>query len=292
MLQMLVAKLGGMLGRRVYQMPFSRNLRLSANDAQTIRQIYDECIANRGVLLIQPEHILSFKLMAVECVLLDQQETARSLLSTQEFFDRVSVDCVDESDENFSVKFELIYTMGEQQPIEFAPTRWFIIQDVLTPLASVAARVKEELPDAVDIQDDGDSKFPRIRFLHSDSADRALHLLAVHVVQQGIGIPSRSQPPTMQDAIIRYITQTDLKRKEINAVEKSKFWTETTKSPLLLLRGLFADGVLRFIFTMKRYRVNFGLDHSRTPSTSLAVSTSSILLSCKVYTDLVKTGTI
>ncbi|XP_014555371.1 hypothetical protein COCVIDRAFT_27710 [Bipolaris victoriae FI3] len=271
MLQMLVAKLGGMLGRRVYQMPFSRNLRLSANDAQTIRQIYDECIANRGVLLIQPEHILSFKLMAVECVLLDQQETARSLLSTQEFFDRVSVDCVDESDENFSVKFELIYTMGEQQPIEFAPTRWFIIQDVLTPLASVAARVKEELPDAVDIQDDGDSKFPRIRFLHSDSADRALHLLAVHVVQQGIGIPSRSQPPTMQDAIIRYITQTDLKRKEINAVEKSKFWTETTKSPLLLLRGLFADGVLRFIFTMKRYRVNFGLDHSRTPSTSLAV---------------------
>lgn len=271
MLQMLVAKLGGMLGRRVYQMPFSRNLRLSANDAQTIRQIYDECIANRGVLLIQPEHILSFKLMAVECVLLDQQETAQSLLSTQEFFDRVSVDCVDESDENFSVKFELIYTMGEQQPIEFAPTRWFIIQDVLTSLASVAARVKKELPDAVDIQDDGNSKFPRIRFLRSDSAARALHLLAVHVVQQGIGIPSRSQPPTMQGAIIRYITQTDLNLDEVNAVEKSKFWTETTKSPLLLLRGLFADGVLRFIFTTKRYRVNFGLDHCRTPSTSLAV---------------------
>ncbi|EUC50241.1 hypothetical protein COCMIDRAFT_82742 [Bipolaris oryzae ATCC 44560] len=271
MLQMLVAKLGGMLGRRVYQMPFSRNLRLSANDAQTIRQIYDDCITNRGVLLIQPEHILSFKLMAVECVLLDQQETARSLLATQEFFDRVSVDCVDESDENFSVKFELIYTMGEQQPIEFAPTRWFIIQDVLTPLASVAARVKKELPDAVDIQDDGNGKFPRIRFLRSDSADRALHLLAVHVVQQGIGIPSRSQPPTMQDAIIRYITQTDLSLDEVHAVEKSKFWTETTKCPLLLLRGLFADGVLRFIFTTKRYRVNFGLDHSRTPNTSLAV---------------------
>ncbi|KAJ5059156.1 hypothetical protein J3E72DRAFT_230989 [Bipolaris maydis] len=271
MLQMLVAKLGGMLGRRVYQMPFSRNLRLSANDARTIRQIYDECIANRGVLLIQPEHILSFKLMAVECVLLDQQETARSLLATQEFFDKVSVDCVDESDENFSVKFELIYTMGEQQPIEFAPTRWFIIQDVLIPLASVAARVKKELPDAVDIQDDSNNKFPRIRFLRSDSADRALHLLAVHVVQQGIGIPSRSQPPTMQDAIIRYITQMDLNIDEVDAVEKSKFWTETTKSPLLLLRGLFANGVLRFIFTTKRYRVNYGLDHSRTPNTSLAV---------------------
>jgi hypothetical protein len=272
MLQMLVAKLGGMLGRRIYQMPFSRNLRLSANDAQTIRQIYDECIANRGVLLIQPEHILSFKLMAVECVLTGQQQAAQSLLTTQEFFDRVSVDCVDESDENFSVKFELIYTMGEQQSIEFAPARWLIIQDVLAPLAHVAARVKKELPDAVDIQDYGDRRFPRIRFLRSDSAVRALHMLSVHVVEQGIGIPSRSQSPDMQEAIIRYITKTDLTIKEVDAVETSKFWTETTKAPLLLLRGLFANGVLRFIFTTKRYRVNFGLDHSRTPNTSLAVS--------------------
>lgn len=252
-------------------MPFSRNLRLSTSDAQTIRQIYDECIANRGVLLIQPEHILSFKLMAVECVLMEKQDTARSLLSTQEFFDQVSVDCVDESDENFSVKFELIYTMGEQQPIEFSPTRWLIIQQVLAPLADIAAKFKKQFPDAVDIQDDTDGRFPRIRFLTSESADQALRMLAKHVVHKGIGIPSRSQSPTMQDAIIRYITKKDLKRKDIHKVERSKFWTETTISPLLLLRGLFADGVLRFVFATKRYRVNFGLDKFRTPSTALAV---------------------
>jgi len=58
MLQMLVAKLGGLLNRKVYQMPFSRNLRLNAQDAHTIREIYEECIRERGVLLIQPEHIL------------------------------------------------------------------------------------------------------------------------------------------------------------------------------------------------------------------------------------------
>jgi len=58
MLQMLVAKLGGLLNRKVYQMPFSRNLRLNAQNAVTIREIYEECIRERGVLLIQPEHIL------------------------------------------------------------------------------------------------------------------------------------------------------------------------------------------------------------------------------------------
>ncbi|KAL6168631.1 hypothetical protein ACJQWK_05012 [Exserohilum turcicum] len=271
MLQMLVAKLGGMLGRRIYQMPFSRNLRLSTGDAQAIRQIYDQCIAERGVLLIQPEHILSFKLMAIECVLIGEKETARSLLETQQFFDRVSVDCVDESDENFSVKFELIYTMGEQQSIEFAPERWLIIQRVLARLALVAAQVKTELPEAVDIQDKADGKYPRIRFLRADGADRSLQLLSELVVRLGIGIPSRSQSPATQEAIIRYITKTDLEIKEVDAVEKSKFWSESTKAPLLLLRGLFADGVLRFVFTSKRYRVNFGLDDSRIPNTSLAV---------------------
>lgn len=272
MQQMLIAKLGGMLGRRVYQMPFSRNLRVSTGDAQTIRQIYDQCIAERGVLLIQPEHILSFKLMAIECVLTGQQDTARSLLTTQEFFDRASVDCVDESDENFSVKFELIYTMGEQQSIELAPERWLIIQRVLAPLAHVAAQVKKELPEAVDLQENGDGKYPRIRFLRADAADRGLQLLAELVIQSGIGIPSRSQSSATQEALIRYITKTDLETAEIDAVEKSKFWSESTKAPLFLLRGLFADGVLRFVFASKRYRVNFGLDHCRIPNTSLAVS--------------------
>ncbi|RAQ98973.1 hypothetical protein DDE82_008722 [Stemphylium lycopersici] len=271
-LQLLMgAKLGGMLGRRVYQMPFSRNLRLNTSDARTIRQIYEECISNRGVLLIQPEHILSFKLMAIECVLTDQKETSRSLLSTQAFFDKVSVDCVDESDENFSVKFELIYTMGEQQSIEFAPERWSIIQDVLSPLARVAAQVKEELPEAVNIQDVGDGKYPRIRFLRNDAANRCLHLLAKAVFELGIGVPTRLQSPAMQDAIFRYITETDLNADDIKVVENSKFWTEATKAPLLLLRGLFAGGVLRFVFASKRYRVNFGLDHFRVPNTSLAV---------------------
>ncbi|KAF1941797.1 hypothetical protein EJ02DRAFT_490907 [Clathrospora elynae] len=268
MLQMLVAKLGGLLNRRIYQMPFSRALKLSATNARAIRDMYEECIANRGVLLIQPEHILSFKLMAIECVLTDQHETAKSLLSTQEFEKNSAVDVVDESDENFSVKFELIYTLGSQQSIEFAPERWLIIQDILGLLPRFALQVNESLPEAFDIQHNGDGKFPRIRFLRPDAADQTLILLAKYIVEYGI---SRSQPPKMQAAILRYISEPDLEAQEIQAVEDSKFWTESTKSPLLLMRGLLAGGVMRFVFGTKRWRVNFGLDATRTPSTSLAV---------------------
>jgi hypothetical protein len=68
-------------------------------------------------MLVQPEHILSFKLMAVEAGL-SGQACAQSLLDTQMFLDQMARDIVDESDENFSIKFKLIYTMGSQRLIE------------------------------------------------------------------------------------------------------------------------------------------------------------------------------
>jgi hypothetical protein len=76
-----IAKLGGLLNRRIYHMPFSRDLRLTANDADSIREMYEECMTNRGILLVQPEHLLSFKLMGLECLLSGQPDTARPLLA-------------------------------------------------------------------------------------------------------------------------------------------------------------------------------------------------------------------
>jgi len=128
MFQMLVSKLGGLLDRRVYHMPFSRSLRLGEAEANAIGSIYRECMTNGGILLVHPEHILSFKLMGLECLISGKEAVGSSLLSTQEFFDTSSRDIVDESDENFSVKFELIYTMGMQRPIELSPERWTCIQ--------------------------------------------------------------------------------------------------------------------------------------------------------------------
>jgi hypothetical protein len=181
------------------------------------------------------------------------------------------LETIDESDENFTTKFELIYTMGCQSSIEYAPERWLLIQDLLALLPNLAKQVKKEYPEAIDIQGGGDGRYPRIRFLRSDTADVVLHLLATRVVESGVGSPSRSQSPAMQAAILRYISVVELKPHEIETVEQSKFWTDTTKPALLLLRGLFAGGVLNFIFSQKRYRVNFGLDNHRTPTTRLAV---------------------
>jgi hypothetical protein len=247
MLQMLISKLGGLLNRRIYHMPFSRSLRLSSTEVEGLRKLYKECVENRGVLLIQPEHILSFKLMAVESVLTDQPELAQSMLATQAYFDNVTRDIIDEVDENLSVKFELIYTMGSQRSIDFAPERWLIIQQVLGLLPQFAIQVQEHLPGAIDVQNSSEGKFPRIRLLRKEAADRLLESLAQHVVDWGLsGLPTRSQSDDMRAAILRYIKQPEIERGDIDAVEKSKFWSDDTMLPLLLVRGLIAGGVLRF----------------------------------------------
>lgn len=272
MLQMLIAKLGGILDRRVYHMPFSRNLKLSLAGAESIQRLYGECVKNRGVLLIQPEHILSFKLMAIESLLTDQVRLARSMLSTEAYFNNVTRDIVDESDEIYSTKFELVYTMGLQESIEFAPERWLIIQQLLALLPRFALEVHKRMPGAIDIQNIDDGRYPRIRFLNTEAADQVLYSLANHIVDWGLsGLATRSQSKDLRAAILRYITEIELKPVDLHQVELSKFWTSSTKLTLLLVRGLIAGGVLRFAFSNKRWRVNFGLDETRIPHTSLAV---------------------
>ncbi|TVY87635.1 hypothetical protein LAWI1_G008611, partial [Lachnellula willkommii] len=272
MFQMLVSKLGGLLDRRVYHMPFSRSLQLGEAEANAIGNIYKECMTLGGVLLVQPEHLLSFKLMGLECLISGKKAVGNSLLSTQHFFDSSSRDIVDESDENFSVKFELVYTMGMQRPIELSPERWTHIQQMLNLVKLFAPSIKEKLPLSIEVTEHTRGGFPRTRVLQPDAGKQLFHLIAKHVCETGLdGFPIARQPEKVRDAVFRYITEPKLTADEIERVEKGEFWTDTTSNILLLIRGLIAGGVLAFSFGQKRWKVNYGLDATRNPKTRLTV---------------------
>ncbi|KOC14587.1 hypothetical protein AFLA70_552g000381 [Aspergillus flavus AF70] len=117
MFQMLASKLGGMIGRRIYHLPFSRALKLGSMQAKEIVLMCQECMTNGGVLLVQPEQTLSLKLMELERIIARDFDVAHLLLKTLEFFREHSRDVVNESDEEFSARFELVYTIGDQQPV-------------------------------------------------------------------------------------------------------------------------------------------------------------------------------
>lgn len=88
------------------------------------------------------------------------------------------------------------------------------------------------------------------------------------------GFPIARQSESVRKAILTYLTKPDLSDDEISRVEgqgQGGFWDGTTGPTLLLLRGLFAGGVLAFSFGRKRWSVNYGLDTHRKPETKLAV---------------------
>ena len=66
MFQLLLNKLGGMINRRVLFMPISRSLKLDRAVADRIRSMYEDCKKSGGILLVQPEHLLSFELLGLD----------------------------------------------------------------------------------------------------------------------------------------------------------------------------------------------------------------------------------
>ncbi|KAL4861979.1 hypothetical protein BDV12DRAFT_207643 [Aspergillus spectabilis] len=275
MFQMLVSKLSGLLGRRVYRLPVSRSLRISETEASEMERMCLECMEEGGVLLVQPEHILSLKLMCLECFVTGREAVGHCLMRTLELFRTSSRDVVDESDENFSVKFELIYTMGSQRALELSPQRWTLTQQLLDLLRRYAPAIKSKFPESIEIHEQRPGAFPRIRLLHHNAALELSKMIADHICNNGIdSLPISRQPEVTRRAIFSYFLNLDLSAQEIAAVEgdsATSFWTASTKDPLLLVRGLLACGALASCLSQKRWRVNYGPDNSRNPPTRLSV---------------------
>ncbi|KAK3721140.1 hypothetical protein LTR37_003430 [Vermiconidia calcicola] len=221
MSQMLISKLGGLLGRRIYYLPFSRALKMDTAAAKTVDRMLRGCMSDGGILLVQPEHILSFKLMGIECYNAGKPSVGQSLLLMQDMFDSCSRDILDESDENLSVKFELTYTIGTQQPIELTPLRWICVHQVLELVRQFAAIVANDLPKSVELTAHHKGGFPRVRILQSCAEERLVSLVARQICERGLdGFPIARQPKQARDAVYKYITDFNLADEDVRAVEE------------------------------------------------------------------------
>ena len=70
MFELLVARLGGLTNRPIYHLPFSRNTNISRREesipVDKLQKLMSQCMSERGILLAQPEHVVSLKLTIVE----------------------------------------------------------------------------------------------------------------------------------------------------------------------------------------------------------------------------------
>lgn len=265
MFQGLLRTLGGMLGRRIFHMPISRSVRVDMHKARQIQSLCEECMRTSGILLIQPENLLSFELMGLERLLSGESELGNTLIETQRWLDDNSRDILDESDEILSVRFELIYTMGTQRAIEFSPDRWIIIEHVLGLVSRFAQPLFQLFPQGLELRSVCPGSFPRMRIIQPSAADKLLEMVASEVCEAGLpGVPIWNLPPHVRAVLYRFLMDLNMDEVDTEPLQHRLFVVDSTRKSLLLIKGLIAGGILAFALQQKRWRVNYGLDLSRT----------------------------
>ncbi len=269
MFQLLVSRLSGLANRPIFYVPISRDLRMDTSLVKTIKSLYERCIAEGGVLVVQPEHILSLKLMNIDTLLHrtseeDESSMADELGLLQDWVSEVSRDILDESDEILHVRYQLIYTTGEQMPVNGHPNRWTTIQQVFSRLQANAKQLHASFPNmfAVDARLGG---FPIVRILDPRISHRISSLIFNDALEGALpDLPLDAFPPPIQAATHRFMAQMEVSDKDYELVHS--YCAGTTFNGILLLRGLLLDGegILGYVLKERRWRVDYGLDPGRT----------------------------
>ncbi|KAH7007900.1 uncharacterized protein B0I36DRAFT_370609 [Microdochium trichocladiopsis] len=244
----LVRALGGLLDCRICQLSFSRDFRHEGSNACRLAGMRAQCVEyleTGGIMVAQPEHILSLKLSGVEAALLpcnrsEAAKTAKALLDLQHLFDTRSRDVVDESDEILSITSELSYAMGLEAAIDLGPLRWRLIQSVLKLVAEIAPAIRREHPDKLEVSPELEGRFPRIRILNEAGAAVLADRLVQRICDEGLAGFAHivGQKQHVREAALRYIHQLEPSASDV---------------------------------ALKRWRVNYGRASNRSPPTRLAV---------------------
>ena len=273
MFQILVTRLSGLLDRPIFYIPFSRSLRMNASLVETIRRLYERCVVEGGVLVAQPEHILSQKLMHIDFLLTSHEDgeqaekrsVARKLGELQDKMANISRDVLDESDELLHVRYQLVYTVGQQMPVDDHPNRWVIIQQVFSRLHKHAAKLHAASPKKFEF-DTTRRGFPTIRVLDSTVVREMTDLIAGDASEGRISnLQLGVLPLPIREATCRFIKQREVSDEDRILIHSRCKGTTLFKG-ILLLRGLLmhGEGILGYVLKERRWRVDYGLDPSRT----------------------------
>jgi hypothetical protein len=272
MFKLLVERLGGLVNRRIFYLPFSRQLQVTSGTLATVTELFQKCVREGGVLLAQPEHILSLKLLTVDSRLSTSVQDSQALQIAQRL-ERIQTlvhdsthDVLDESDELLHVQYQLVYTSGEQRPLDDHPDRWTTTQQLLALVPKHMEAFKDSHPGEVEAQPSGPGRFPTVRILDvpQSTAPRDHKVaLASDVLDGAVANLNLTHVSSAEQRrmLLNFLVDRDVDGHITNAVKSicSGAW-----KAVLLVRGLLAFDVVTHVLRDKRFRVNYGLDLRRS----------------------------
>ena len=262
----LVFKLGGILNRRVLMIPFSRDTKLESSQIDQLKLSLERLKERNGVLITVPEYRLSFELKGLEKGLQSQYELSRKFIELQDWMDTNCRDVLDESDEILHVRYQLIYTVGDQLSLDAASLRWTIPQRIFRLIKKHAKTFScqfERESEFHEIPSLYQSEFPYFRLFDRNVFSEEFVPMLVQDILDGkamdINIPYKPEHRTLLE---RFMIQEEVSQKEMDQV-RSLYEDTITWYELLIMRGLFSYQTL-FHSLNKRWRVNYGVRENST----------------------------
>ncbi|CAF4477889.1 unnamed protein product, partial [Rotaria magnacalcarata] len=129
--QSLRYKLGGLINRRIFPFACRRDMIFQNEQINQIFERFKHGLRNCDVILTSPEDILSFDLLTIDKCRRNEFDAGRSMLNIQRWSRKYVRDILDESDEILHVKYQLVYTVGDQQQVDGGAERWKTIEAIL-----------------------------------------------------------------------------------------------------------------------------------------------------------------
>lgn len=180
---------------------------------------------------------------------------------------------LDESDAILHAKYQLIYTVGNQLPIDGGELRWAVAQAVMKRVPEHMRRLyqihgadKIEFDerhlqsrhvygaDRVTFRPD---VFPPCRLLHETMFDELRKVLIIDFLEGNMDFPFPELQVKIRDDVRALLSQKQINKDTLERVLEG--FAAQHRNAFMILSGLLRFEVLRMILT-KRWRVNYGVN--------------------------------
>ena len=262
---MIQSRLGGLVGREIRHIPFSRRTDVKPDILKLHRDIHQGLLDSQGVVLTTPEHLLSYKLSGLQHLVNSDLETAREMLEFQTYLSSICRDVLDESDVSLAVKTQLIYPGGKQTTVDGHPHRWQVAQSLLSLVKDRLPELQRKFPRNIEVLKRGQS-YPMIYILQTD-VEEDLHRCIVDEICTGRTSFLRFADHTSDSCgenLRKVLSEERLDNRLLEHVVQSFTDQSIAFKTLLLVRGLLQNRIL-LLCLRKRWNVQYGLHPKRDP---------------------------
>lgn len=263
--QIIQSRLGGLVGRVIRHIPFSRRSPSSIPVLDLFEGIYRETMVIGGVMICLPEHQLSFEVSGYQKLADGHAKIAKKMIQMQKWLDSSCRDVLDESDFILSPKTQLIYPSGSALPVDGHPHRWRVIEELLGLVETHISTLQDIFQGGIEIiwRHRG---FPIIHLVKAGLED-ALNALLVDDICEGRLSKFQIEddaPSTIKDNVRAIVTGADIPLSTWEDVKLHLVDDTFGSKTLYLLRGLISQRILTLCLS-KLWNVQYGLHPDRAP---------------------------